>query len=493
MKRISVINSGAGRLLALFIVLASVFFSSCKKDIYDEFDQSVNNRLVLSASKDSLVLNEANFAADALEFYWTAGSNFATNNAISYKFYIDKQGNNFQNAIVADLGKSILQKKYSVQDFNSMLLSQLSLTADAESILEAKIVSQVAGTNYTDSTTKTIKVTPYKPVSNTLYMLGDATPSGWSADNATELTKNASYPGRFSKIVNLTPGEFKFITSKGQFTPSYNRGATASQLVYRSSDTQPDNKFVVTEKGAYTISVNLLDLTVTMQKGAMPPFSELWIVGDATPNGWNIDNPNQLRVDRSDPFIFSYNEVLKAGEFKFPTAKGNWGGDFYMPLVANQDLSLTAVSLVKGGNPDNKWKITTPGAYKITLNTTPGAEKIDIKTFTVPAALYVVGDATSAGWNIDNPIALVKDANDPYKFIFTGALKAGELKFPVAKGDWGADFYMPVVNGEDATSTEVKFIAKGNPDNKWKITSAEAGNYKITVDVLHETISFEKQ
>jgi hypothetical protein len=118
--------------------------------------------------------------------------------------------------------------------------------------------------------------------------------------------------------------------------------------------------------------------------------------------------------------------------------------------------------------------------------------KIDIKPFTAPAQVWLVGDATPNNWDIGNATPMVKDAANPYLFTYTGALKAGELKFPLQK-DWTGDFYMPVIANEDATSTEMKFVPGGNPDNKWKLTAAQAGNYKVTIDVLHETIRFEKQ
>ena len=164
-----------------------------------------------------------------------------------------------------------------------------------------------------------------------------------------------------------------------------------------------------------------------------------------------------------------------------------------MTLTNHQSLTATGVKLVQGGSPDNKWQITTAGAYKIKLNITPGANTIEIKPFTAPAQLWIVGDATPAGWNINSPTPLVKDAIDPYVFTYTGELKAGEFKIPTATGDWGTDFYMPVIANEGATSTEMKFVPGGNPDNKWRITAAQAGLYKVTIDVLRETIKFEKQ
>ncbi|WP_125077694.1 SusF/SusE family outer membrane protein [Rufibacter latericius] len=490
MENILILPKKASWFSAMLLLLVTLLGVSCKTDIYDEFDQGVNAPLALSTSKESVVLQETIAASEAVAFNWTTGSNYGTNNSISYTLYLDRQGNNFQNAVVADMGKASFQKKYSVKEFNDLLLG-LNLTPGVETTIEAKVVSKVSGTDLSDSTTTTLKVTPYQPVSTTLYLIGDATPNGWSADNATPLTLNPSSPGRFSWQGRLKAGSFKFITTKGAFLPSYNKGATENLLVYRTSDSEPDNQFTITTPGLYSISISLLDKTISIEEGSAPPYSELWIVGDATPNGWNIDNPNKLRVDRSNPYVFTYNEVLKAGEFKFPTSTGNWGTDFYMPLTNYQDLSLTGVQLVRGGQPDLKWKITTAGAYKIKLDLE--TMKINIMPFTAPATLYLVGDATPAGWNIDAPTPFVKDASNPFIFTYTGPLKAGELKFPVTTGNWGGDFYMPVTANEDVTSTEIKFVPGGQPDNKWKISADQAGNYKITVDVLHETIKFEKQ
>lgn len=481
-----------GWFTAMFLTLVAVFSASCKKDIYDEFDQGINQPVVLSSDRDTVKLFEKDHDKYAVTLSWTAGSNFGSNSSITYKLLVDKEGNDFQEAVVQELGKAAFEKKFFVKDLNQLLVSDLGLTPGIEAGVELKVVTSVSGNpSQADSTTKVLRVTPYQPVTQTLFLIGDATPNGWDAGNATALIAHSSTPGRFTWQGRLNAGEFKFITTKGSFSPSYNRGAASNKLVLRTSDNQPDEKFAITESGSYTVSVNLLDLTISVTQGVAPPYSQLWVVGDATPNGWNIDNPNPMRVDRSNPFVFTFNGVLNAGEFKIPTAKGNWGTDFYMPLVNYQDLGLTDVRLTPGGSPDNKWKITTPGAYKIKLDITPGAEKITIQPFTPPTQIWFVGDATPNGWDIGNATLMTVDATNPYVFTYTGELKAGEFKFPLQKNFDGA-YYMPVLENEDATSTEMKFVPTGSPDFKWKIPASQAGNYKITIDVLHETIDFNK-
>ena len=53
--------------------------------------------------------------------------------------------------------------------------------------------------------------------------------------------------------------------------------------------------------------------------------------------------------------------------------------------------------------------------------------------------LYMVGDATPAGWSIDNPYEMTRDTENKYLFTYHGKLKTGEIKLPLSKGDWGCN------------------------------------------------------
>src|SRR5690606_17579040 len=256
-----------------------------------------------------------------------------------------------------------------------------------------------------------------------------------------------------------------------------------------TEDSQPDDKFTIAAAGRYSISVNLLNLTISIKEAPGAPFEKLWVLGDAMPKGWDINNPDEMHVDASNAFVFKFNGVLNAGEFKIPTTTGDFNTAYYMPLVNHQDISETGVQLVPAGGPDLKWKITNPGPYKIKLDLE--TMKMEIKPFTPYAQIWMVGDATPAGWNIDNPTPLTRDPLDPNVFTYTGPMAAGEFKFPVFTGNgWAGDFFMPEVNGAGEESTRMRFVPGGNPDFKWKLT--QAGNYKITINQLYETISIEK-
>ena len=491
MKYISFSFNKRAKLASAFLVLVlfSSLNNSCKKPDFIEANKG-NGDLTLSAAKTSFVLNQVSDADDAVNLTWTAGSNKGTNASISYTLKLDKQGNNFSNPVIEELGLATLEKKFTVKDLNNLLLTHWNFSPGTEATLEAKIVAKVSGdaAPADSSNILVVKVTPYQPVASALYLIGDATPNGWDNNKATPLTASSTEPGKFTWDGHLSTGNLKFITTPGQFLPSYNKGADNSHLVYRDEDGQPDDQFTISTSGNYTITLNLLDLSISITTSTVPPYQKLWMLGDATPSGWNINTPDEMRVDSSNLFVFKYNEILKAGEFKIPTATGNFTTDYYMPLTNHPDLTSTGVQLVHNGDPDLKWQVITAGPYKITLDLQNAS--INIKPFTPYTKIWMVGDATPVGWNIDNPQPMTADPANPYLFTYTGPMLAGEFKFPVATGNWGGDFFMPEINHQDLGSRRVKFVPGGNPDNKWQITVP--GNYKITLNQLKETIDIIK-
>ena len=491
------LNFKPGIFLAACCIAVFGLFFGCKKT-EDFAPKDVNGPLAVTASDSSIILSEANANATALTLNWTTGSNYKSGASVTYVLQLDKKGNNFSHAITNNIGKAVYSVSYTNGNLNALLSANWSAPADTMFMLEARVYTILGdGTMPGDtSAVITINVTPYKPVSKSLYIIGSATATGWDAGAADSLTPDATIPGEFHYSATLTPGEFKFITVKGSFLPSYNKGADSAHLFYRTEDAQPDDKFNITLPQVYTIDVNLISLTINISKAQAPLYSQLWIVGDATPNGWNIDAPNQMKVSPFNPYIFTYNEVLNAGEFKIPTTTGNWGADFYRPLTNHPPITDTSAVLTFGNAnpPDDKWQITDAGAYKISLNIQYNS--IHIEPFTPYTALWMLGDAAPNGWNDDDPTPM-KATSDPNVFVYEGNLTAGEFKIPVAiKNGFAGPYFRPDMNHPPITDTNAPFVAQGanqadKDDYKWQIT--EAGKYKVTINQLYETISIVKE
>ena len=471
MKKISIYN------VVLLVSLLTVgLFSSCEQNLPDNIVKA--GALALSASKTTIELNQKNSSNEAISLTWTTGTNHGTGASISYVLQIDKKGNNFTNAITEDMGKGIYVKSFTVGELNDSLLNRWVSTPGTETELEARVISTVYSTPSVNDTSAviTILATPYQPVSKTLYLYGSASPKGTDLNNALALTPQSD-PTVFVYQGSLAVGTFKFITTKGQLLPSYNKGDDSTKLALRTADSQPDGQFSITEAGVYKIVVSLLDLSISYSKIDYPAYSEIYMVGGAAPNGWDIANATKLTQSTSNPFIFTYQGVMQVGEFKFPVNRNtDWNQDMF------ERVDDTHMYLHAGGTPgDDKWTITKKGFYTITLN------QLDNTISIYREKLYMVGSATPIGWTITNAIQMTEDATDGCIFTYTGPMVAGEFKFPVNRNsDWGQDMYMRTDD-----SHMYRHIGGQADDNKWSITSA--GTYIVTANLETLSISFIKQ
>lgn len=464
--------------MCFFVVICSLSLNtSCQKDEDDGILPA--GPLTLSTSTSSAILEQKSDAQTALTLRWTTGTNNGTGASISYVLQMDKQGNDFANPVLYEMGKAVYEKAFTVADLNNMIREQFGATAGSAAAYEARIIATIYDAPPVTAVSPLVQfsITAYEPVSSTLYLLGSASAAGWDANNAIALIPDDDDPTTFSYRGALGIGEFKFITTLGDLLPSYVKGADDSHIAYRISENQPDVSFVITEPAMYRIDVSLLDLTISTLKLDLPAYENIYMVGSAAPNGWDITAATALLQDSDNPFIFSYTGVMNPGEFKFPVNRnGDWGQDMYMML------SDSTMYLHHGGDPDDsKWSIEKKGHYIITLNLSDNT--ISIKR----TKLFVVGSATPIEWNIGEAIELEEDATDGCIFTYTGQMVAGEFKFPVNRNtDWGQDMYMRT------SDTEMYRHKGGDPDdNKWNI--AADGNYIIVANVETLVISIQKQ
>lgn len=225
----------------------------------------------------------------------------------------------------------------------------------------------------------------------------------------------------------------------------------------------------------------LLYFTVASLKAQ---YSDLYLLGNATPAGWNISNPSQFVKDVSNPNIFTWEGTLTAGELKIPTYKGDWGGDFIVADAPDHDLSTTNYIVSK--SIDNKWVVSSEGLYRITVNLSTGT--VSFESINIFSNLYILGSATRAGWSISNPAPMLVDPTNTGVFTWEGTLKSGELKISTFKGDWGhGDYILPPVNGASFVSTNY-IIRRNSTDNKWNLGAD--GKYRISVDMNAGTVEF---
>lgn len=473
----------------ILALLALLFIGwSCTDENNTEYNKG-EEPLEVTASKETIELDALNPSSEAVKFIWTPGTNHGTGLAIDYTFQLDRQDGTFQDGITVEMGRNQFEKSYKNEEFNDLLIEKFGINPATEGTFQYRVIANVASETIDPqvSPVHTINIQTHKPITKTLYLIGDATPNGWNADEATEMRSVANTPKAFAWTGALSAGEFKLLTTLGEFMPSYNKGENDTQLVLRESDDAPDDKFVIAEGGTYTIRVNLLSMAISISKGEGPEYTELWLVGN--PTEWSFE---PMIVSPLDPFVFQYNGDLSAGgEVKIGTAEGNWDAVFFRPATDQQSEGSNLDVDKWAGDPDNKWNITG-GVYKIKLDTRE--MKIDIVPFTPFAMVYMVGDATPAGWTIGNATPMTA-GSDPYTFTWAGTLNAGELKFTLDKqDDWnGAWFIAGEADKAPAGETEPMIFSYpgAGADYKWRIS--ETATYTIELNQLKETVTISKQ
>ena len=488
----------------LLFIIAIATLTSCSDNDYSVLNKGYDE-LTLTSDQQATVLDERTHANEAILLSWTTGNNKGTGNRIYYQLELAPKGVNFQNTYVAINNETQIYNWSATQEnLNSIILDKFEGTPGQSIELEARVSAFSEGIE-TQTSTVEFSVTPYQPVTETLFLIGDATPNGWNVDNATELTREDN--GIFSWEGNLAEGDYKFITNKGEIIPSYNNDGEGN-IIYRSNIDDPDEKFHITESHYYKMTVNLLEGTLTCEKadGSRPTYDQIFFVGD--PTGWSFE---EMTKDPLDPYLFRYGRIFaSAGEFKFGTANGSWE-NMYKAASNQQAYTNTSVNFVSGFDPDNKWYLSNDEAgkaYKICLDIRSGKERMLMTEFIPYEMIYLVGDATPSGWDINNATPMTA-TSDPMVFTWTGQLNAGEIKFSFdKKSDWNGAWLMCGL-GNDVAPTGAEehalFINKsdenlkgqylnkniGDVDQKWKINSS--GTYTITINQLTETITIAKQ
>ena len=119
-----------------------------------------------------------------------------------------------------------------------------------------------------DLTAKTIvvKKAGYQtnPLKHTaLWMVGPATPGGWSISDGTMLVPTVDNPTVFKATVNLVEGEMKIAVNNqtGYGQTFYLRDTTDETKMVFGGD---DNKWNITKAGEYAVTVDVVNMTISI-------------------------------------------------------------------------------------------------------------------------------------------------------------------------------------------------------------------------------------
>lgn len=332
---------------------------------------------------------------------------------------------------------------------------------------------------------------------DSLFIVGDATPIGWSIDKAIELTINPDNADQFFYDGPLYPGDFKFpVNRQTDWTQDMymNDTLNAGKFYHHIGGEDDDVKWNIAEgeESRYHIVLDFSDMTIVINKIITPPAPDsLFIVGDASPMGWNIEQAIELTKNPDNAEQFIYEGPLNPGDFKFPVNRNSdWAQDMYMRDTL---IEGSFYHHIGGAADDHKWTIAADegGNYNIVLDFKTLAISINkLVETSAPEELYIVGSATEVGWSIDQAIQLTIDPDNSNVFTFEGILIPGEFKFPVNRNtDWQQDMMM---NDTLNPGQFYHHIGGEADDVSWTVAEGDSGEYYIVLDFVTMTIDITK-
>ncbi|NQU55125.1 MAG: SusF/SusE family outer membrane protein [Bacteroidetes bacterium] len=465
----------------LLIVLLAVFIFSCEEEFMTPLvTLPVEGTAPVWVNEPPSDIDTILFKKDEnntiVPLSWTAPV-YADNIGVRYYLQIDSKGNNFQNPIGFDR-ISETEMVLTVGALNSALTQRYMPAVEIEIELRIRAASnEDLADLYT--TPFSMKVTPYLdvPVPSNLFMLGTATSVGFDNTASLVALKDGDVFYKYLKLTN--DGLFRFADAQndGAFKYNFGKFATVSSNIEAAGDDDANYKFTG-ETGWYEVKADFTNSELTIAPFIVDATtytsnpSEVYLVGDysASVPAWSPGESPSL-TEKSDGIYTIETEIKDGAMLKF-VGQPSWG---------NLDWGNLGSDGVDGniGPKGKNGNITFDGgdkAYIVTLNLNDG-------TYTIVEAksnLFIVGEATTAGWDINN--ALEMNIIAPGIWAGTFELKAGkDFKFFPEIGSWD--------NGIGADQFD-NFVGCTNPGNG-NITNAGAvdGNYLVVVDLNSKTLT----
>lgn len=264
---------------------------------------------------------------------------------------------------ITTLGKFLPSYNKGTTDFKLVLRESATDPDDKFTITE--------GGRYTiDVNLITLAISITKKVGPEFYELWFVGNPSWSFE---EMTVDPLDPFIFHYNADLSAGgEFKIGAAKGDFNgiffrPVVDQTSEGSNLSVDKWAGNPDNKWNITG-GVYKIKLNTRDMLIDIVP--FTPFAQAYLIGDASPNGWDIDKATAMTA--SSTYKFTWTGTLKAGELKFTLDKqSDWNGAWFVASEAGKQPTGSLEQMIynyPGAGVDYKWKIIEDGTYSIELD-----------------------------------------------------------------------------------------------------------------------------
>jgi len=272
------------RLLILFS-LSLLILASCKKDENKIYYEGGTAPQLTATVSNTIPLSFANKDKEAMTLSWTNPNYMFTTGVssqdVNYVIEFDTVGANFtspqkQSVVVS----KEMSKTFTQNQINDYLLNQMGLQVNKPHQIVVRVKSTLANNSAPlPSNVLTFTATPFStppkvepPAAGTLWMTGDAAPSGWSNPLSDPYLTSQQFtqvsPTEYELTVTLPGGgNYKLIQDNGQWGSQYHMitGGTWQAGDFEKKDSDPGFPGPPTA-GTYKIKVDFQKGKYTVTK-----------------------------------------------------------------------------------------------------------------------------------------------------------------------------------------------------------------------------------
>lgn len=378
------------KLLALLVGFVATISSCDKADDLQLYAKGLKPGLVSSVATVAALPTQAEDTV--LTLTWE-DPKLGTSTA-NQKFVVELDSSaagTFANPLKSEAIFGKFSKAYKAKELNAMLLGWGFAFGTAHDVAIRLVSSYGNNNDLSYSSPITVKMTPYKippkiPVPSTgkFFIVG-----GFAAPNDWKNGASNSPRGKFAQIDETTFGGI------------FNFQAAQSFLLYPDNIDDWDNKYggvgaannsnIPTGDdfkakgsdllgpavaGDYKVTIDFQFGKYTVVPSSIAEIHEMYIVGDATPAGWDFDGPAAQKMTKLNSVEFEITIALSANNYYKFNIKNPAGPDKYHPQMGSS--SNTGGPLVYKANEDSPTMQapSVAGNYKIHVNTYTGVYTI---------------------------------------------------------------------------------------------------------------------
>ncbi|MEI6184461.1 MAG: SusE domain-containing protein [Bacteroidota bacterium] len=318
-----------------------VLITGCEKKVDSLPFYSNGKSVTLTSSTSKVAAVAKDSLKSVLTLSWTNPAYSADSSTFKYILQIDSAGRNFAKAISYTIVGSKVDS-FTARDLNNIMLAY-GFNFNVAYNLDIRVLSSYGNNNeqYT-SNVVTVNMTPYvtppvvtPPSSKTLFIVGAATQGGWNNPVPTPSQQfyrkdSVTYEGVF----NLVGGnQYLLLPVNGDWSQKFAVAdasvagiAAGTGGAFQFYTSGGSNIPAPATSGWYKILVDFQHGTYTVTPYTSTFPANLFLVGSATPGGWNnpVPVPSQ-QFTQQDASIFSITIALTGGsQYLMLPVNGDW-------------------------------------------------------------------------------------------------------------------------------------------------------------------------